>query len=142
MPEVVGAFSSTELWHERANCFVECGNRPRGKLAQQSFEFAVRQLDWIEVWRIGRQQKPTKNPTTGVNLFSPPNVPASCGIAAARGRLVKHLVRDKGSQVSKSCHSDQHPPPLGGNLRIRHGHVRAKWWRGTGPVGPAGGTRA
>src|SRR5262252_9295600 len=55
MPEVVGAFLSTELWHERANCSVELGNCSRSNLAQQSFEFAVRQLDWIEVGRVLRQ---------------------------------------------------------------------------------------
>src|SRR5712691_771070 len=56
MPEVVGAFLSTELArHERANCSVETPNSPRGNLAQQCFEFAVRQLDGIEVGRVLRQ---------------------------------------------------------------------------------------
>src|SRR5258705_1461940 len=55
MPEVVGAFLSTELWHERANCSVETPNGSRGNLAQQCFEFAVRQLDGIEVGRVLRQ---------------------------------------------------------------------------------------
>ena len=55
MPEVVGAFLSPELWHERANCAVETPNSPRRDLAQQGFEFAVRQLDRIEVWRVLRQ---------------------------------------------------------------------------------------
>src|SRR5262245_47823571 len=45
MPEVVGAFLSTELGHERANCAVQTPHRPRRDLAQQGFEFAVRQLD-------------------------------------------------------------------------------------------------
>src|SRR2546428_8075554 len=52
MPEVIGAFLSTKLWHERANCSVEATNSPRGNLAQQCFEFAVRQLDGIEVGRV------------------------------------------------------------------------------------------
>jgi len=55
MAEVVGAFLGAELWHERANCSVELGNCSRGNLAQQSVEFAVRQLDWIEVGRVFRQ---------------------------------------------------------------------------------------
>src|SRR5258708_25746121 len=55
MPEVVGAFLSTELRHERANCSVETPNSPRGNLAQQGFEFAVRQLDGVEVGRVLRQ---------------------------------------------------------------------------------------
>src|ERR1700674_2604768 len=52
MPKVAGAFLSTELWHERANCSVETLNSPRGDLAQQGFEFAVRHLDGIEVGRV------------------------------------------------------------------------------------------
>src|SRR5260370_10793724 len=52
MPEVVGTFLSTELWHERSNCSVETPNSSRGNLAQQCFEFAVRQLDGIEVGRV------------------------------------------------------------------------------------------
>src|SRR6266511_3433683 len=55
MPEVVGAFLSTELWHERANCSVEPRNSARGNFAQQGFEFAVRQLDGIEIGRVLRQ---------------------------------------------------------------------------------------
>src|SRR5438105_8370854 len=55
MPEVIGAFLSTELWQERAYCSVESPNSPRGNLAQQCFEFAVRQLDGIEVGRVLRQ---------------------------------------------------------------------------------------
>src|SRR5713101_5413821 len=55
MPEVVGAFLSTELWYERANCSVEPRNSSRGNFPQQSFEFAVRQLDRVEVGRVLRQ---------------------------------------------------------------------------------------
>jgi len=55
MPEVVGAFLSTELRHERANCLVEPPNSARGNLAQQGFEFAVGQLDGIEIGRVIRQ---------------------------------------------------------------------------------------
>ena len=55
MPEVVGAFLSTEHCNERANRSQEVWNSPRGNLAQQRFEFAVRQLDRIEVRRILRQ---------------------------------------------------------------------------------------
>jgi hypothetical protein len=55
MPEVVGAFLSTELWHERANCSVKGPNGARGNLAQQGFEFAVGQLDRVEVGRVLRQ---------------------------------------------------------------------------------------
>jgi len=45
MPEVIGAFLSTEQWNERANRPEETRNSPRGDLAQQRFEFTVRQLD-------------------------------------------------------------------------------------------------
>src|SRR6266478_1680741 len=55
MPEVIGAFSSTELRYERANCPVETWNGSLGGLAQESFEFAVRHLDRVEVRRVLRQ---------------------------------------------------------------------------------------
>lgn len=55
MPEVVGAFFSTELRHERADGSVEIGDGPRRKLAQQSLEFAVGHLDRIKVGRVLRQ---------------------------------------------------------------------------------------
>ena len=54
MPEVVGAFLSTELWHERANCSVERGDRSRGNFPQHGFGFAARQLDRVEVRRVLR----------------------------------------------------------------------------------------
>src|ERR1700730_8693094 len=55
MPEVVGAFLSTELWQERANRSVETLNSARCDLAQQRLEFAVRHLDGIKVRRVLRQ---------------------------------------------------------------------------------------
>src|SRR5271157_1386756 len=55
MPKVVGTFLSTELWHERANCSIEAWNSPRSDLAQPCLEFAVRQLDRIEIGRVLRQ---------------------------------------------------------------------------------------
>src|SRR5437879_887368 len=55
MGEVVGAFASTDLRYERTNCAVETRNGARGNLAQQRFEFAVGQLDRVEVGRILRQ---------------------------------------------------------------------------------------
>src|SRR5471032_3221447 len=55
MPEVVGAFLSTKLWQERANCSVETSNSPRSGLAQQRLEFAVGHLDGIKVGRVLRQ---------------------------------------------------------------------------------------
>src|SRR6202790_5253616 len=55
MPEVVGAFLSTELWHERANRPVETWNCSRGGLAQQRLEFAVKHLDGIKIRRVFRQ---------------------------------------------------------------------------------------
>jgi hypothetical protein len=59
VPEVAGAFLSTKLWHERANCSIEPRNSSRGHFPQQSFEFAVWQLDRVEVGRVLRQhQKP------------------------------------------------------------------------------------
>src|SRR3981189_3136490 len=55
MPEVVGAFSSTEPWHERTDRSVETGNSALGDLAQQRLEFAVGHLDGIEIGRVLRQ---------------------------------------------------------------------------------------
>src|SRR5580693_6654174 len=55
MGEVVGAFPSTDLRYERTNCAVETRNGARGNLAQQRFEFAVGQLDRVEVGRVLRQ---------------------------------------------------------------------------------------
>jgi hypothetical protein len=52
MPEVIGTFLSTKLWHERANGSVESS---RSGLAQQRIEFAVGHLDGIEVGRVLRQ---------------------------------------------------------------------------------------
>src|SRR3982074_3819109 len=51
MPEVVGAFSSTEPWHERTDRSVETGNSALGDLAEQRLEFAVGHLDGIEIAR-------------------------------------------------------------------------------------------
>src|ERR1700738_1288677 len=55
MPEVVGALPRAELWHERANCSIKARNSSRGNFPQQSFEFAVRQLDRVEIGRVLRQ---------------------------------------------------------------------------------------
>jgi len=55
MPEVVGAFSSTEPWHERTDRSVETGNSALGDLAEQRLEFAVGHLDGIEIGRVLRQ---------------------------------------------------------------------------------------
>lgn len=52
MPEVVSAFLGTKLWQERANCSVKTGHSPCRSLAQHGLEFAVGQLDGIEVGRI------------------------------------------------------------------------------------------
>jgi hypothetical protein len=54
MPEAVGTFLSTKLWHERAKRSVETSNGPRGDLAQQCLEFTVGHLDG-KVGRISRQ---------------------------------------------------------------------------------------
>jgi hypothetical protein len=53
--EVVGTFSSPKLRHEGANCEVETTNGSLGRLSQVVLEFAVRQLDWLEVGRVLRQ---------------------------------------------------------------------------------------
>jgi hypothetical protein len=55
MAEVVGTFSGADLRDERANGSCEARNSSRGDFAQECLEFAVRQLDWIEVRRIFRQ---------------------------------------------------------------------------------------
>src|ERR1700741_1932786 len=55
MGEVVSAFRRSDLRYERTNCSVETRNGAGGSLAQQRFEFAVGQLDGIEVGRVLRQ---------------------------------------------------------------------------------------
>src|ERR1700676_4960086 len=55
MAEIVGTFLRTELWDKRADCSIEGWNGSRSHFAQECFEFAVRHLDWIEVWRVLRQ---------------------------------------------------------------------------------------
>src|SRR5260370_373136 len=52
MPEVVGTFSSTEAWQERANSSSEAGNRSFSGSAQECLEFAEGHLDGIEVGRV------------------------------------------------------------------------------------------
>src|SRR4030081_3072719 len=55
MAEIVGAFLGTELWDKRWDFSIEGWNSSRGHFAHEGFEFAVRHLDWIEVWRVLRQ---------------------------------------------------------------------------------------
>src|SRR4030081_2036936 len=55
MAEIVGAFLGTELWDKRWDFSIEGWNSSRGHFAHECFEFAVRHLDWIEVWRVLRQ---------------------------------------------------------------------------------------
>src|ERR1700752_1549252 len=55
MPEVVGTFTSTEAWQERANGSSEAGDGSFGGFAQKCFEFAEGHLDGVEVGRVLRQ---------------------------------------------------------------------------------------
>src|SRR5579863_2751260 len=55
MPEVVGTFLGADLWDERANGSCEARYSSRGDFAQERLEFAVRQLDRIEIRRVLRQ---------------------------------------------------------------------------------------
>src|SRR3954452_20735856 len=55
MPEIVGTFLRTEQWDERANCSIEARNSSCRNLAQECLEFAVRQLDRVEIGRVFRQ---------------------------------------------------------------------------------------
>src|SRR5215468_2632435 len=52
MPEVIGAFSSTQAWQERANRSPKTRNGSLGGLAQKCFEWAEGHLNGIEVGRI------------------------------------------------------------------------------------------
>ena len=52
MPEVVGTFLSAEVGQEPTDRSVQTRHSPFGNLAQQGLEFAVGQLDRIEVGRI------------------------------------------------------------------------------------------
>src|SRR5258708_10719628 len=52
MPEVIGTFSSTEAWQERANRSPKTRTGSLGGLAQKCFELAEGHLDGIEVERI------------------------------------------------------------------------------------------
>jgi hypothetical protein len=51
MPEVASAFLSVNQRYEGADSPGETWDRPRGNLAQQRFEFAIGQLDRVEVTR-------------------------------------------------------------------------------------------
>src|ERR1700731_4709680 len=55
MPEVVCEFCCTDSRHELANCPVETSNSSLGSFAQMGLEFAIGQLDRIEIRRILRQ---------------------------------------------------------------------------------------
>src|ERR1700752_2748495 len=55
MAEIVGTFLGTELWDKRADCSIEGRDGSRSHFAHECFEFAVRHLYWIEVWRVLRQ---------------------------------------------------------------------------------------
>src|SRR5262245_13540119 len=52
MAEIVGTFSSTDLWDERANSSREARHSSRGKLAEERLEFTVRQLNRVQVGRV------------------------------------------------------------------------------------------
>src|SRR6516225_2404566 len=52
MPEVVGTFSCAELWDERANGSGKARHSSGGDLAKERLEFAVRQLNWVQVGRV------------------------------------------------------------------------------------------
>src|SRR6267142_1658281 len=55
MAEIIGTFVRAEFWDERANCSRESRNSSRRNLAEECLEFAVRQLNGIEVRRVFRQ---------------------------------------------------------------------------------------
>src|SRR5258707_11146836 len=55
MFEIVCTFLRTELRDERANGAIEGWHGSRRNLAQERLEFAVRQLDRVEVGRVFRQ---------------------------------------------------------------------------------------
>src|SRR6202521_159959 len=55
MAEIVGTFLRIELWDKRADSSIEARNGSRSYFAHECLEFAVRTLDWIEVWRVLRQ---------------------------------------------------------------------------------------
>ena len=57
MPEIVGTFARTDRWDERANCSIEAGNSSRCDGAEEHLEFAVRQLDRIEVGGVCVQRR-------------------------------------------------------------------------------------
>src|SRR3974390_3812356 len=52
MAEIVGTFSRSKLWDERANSSGETWNSSRGDFAHELLELAVRQLNRIEVGRV------------------------------------------------------------------------------------------
>ena len=52
MPEVASTFQSTEQKDERADGPDEDRDSPRGDSAQQSFHFAIDQLDGVKVGRV------------------------------------------------------------------------------------------
>src|SRR5258708_4788764 len=70
MPEVVGAFSRTEPWHERTDRSVETWNSALGDFTEQRLEFAIRHLDGIEIGRVLRQV--AERGSRLLNCFSDP----------------------------------------------------------------------
>jgi len=52
MAKIVGTFLSAELRDERANCSSEARHSSGGDLAEESLEFAVRQLNRVQIRRV------------------------------------------------------------------------------------------
>src|SRR5580693_481823 len=55
MSEIIAAFCTRKCPYESTDAPVEGTNGPFGKLSQKGFEFAERQLNWVEVWRVSGQ---------------------------------------------------------------------------------------
>ena len=55
MSEVVTVFCTRKCGYESTDEAAQITNAPLGKFSQIGFEFAERQLNWVEVWRVRRQ---------------------------------------------------------------------------------------
>src|SRR6516164_3719880 len=91
MSEVVTAFCTRKCRYESTDPAAQITNGPLGKFSQIGFEFAERQLNWVEVWRVRRQI--LDSPTAGLDRllhasnFVNPTVVHRNDVTGLEGRL-------------------------------------------------------
>ena len=90
MPEIIGAFSSTEAWQERTNRSPKTRNGSLGGRAQKCFELAEGHLDGIEVrrilWQVAKGRPCLRNRLTYAGTFVSADIVHHDDIAPFEGR--------------------------------------------------------